>query len=408
MKFLFYIILCISFFSTCQVKEKKPKAGTVPLSISEADSLLKTGADQIHLYKPLLEGKKVALVINQSSRIKNKLLADTLQKSGVDLKILFTPEHGLRGDVEAGRLIENNTDPVTGLPVISLYSNTKKPIPSQLRDIDIVIIDLQDVGARFYTYINTMHFVMESCAENRKTVIVLDRPNPNGHYIDGPVLKPAFKSFVGMHPIPIVHGLTMGELAKMINQEKWLADSLVCDLVIIKMKNYTHKRRYSLLVKPSPNLPNDLSIALYPSLCMFEGTAVSVGRGTEKPFQVIGYPGFTKGNYKFKPHFIEGVSENPPYNGQTCQGYDFNSSILYKLDKIDWSFLIELYASYKEKNKFFTKFFPLLAGNDQIQKLIAENQDPVMAENKITESYRMELEEYKKFRKKYLLYEDFE
>jgi len=260
-----------------------------------------TGAEQLPKYLPMLKGKKVGMVVNQTSQINGVHLVDTLKKLKVNITSIFAPEHGFRGDHSAGAKVKSNIDVKTGLPVISLYGKQYKPTPEVMKTLDIVVFDIQDVGARFYTYISTLHYVMEACAEHKKTLIVLDRPNPNGFYVDGPVLDLKFKSFVGMHPVPVVHGLTVGEYAQMINVEQWLKDSIQCKLVVIKMKGYNHETKYKLPVKPSPNLPTLESIALYPSLCFFEGTNYSLGRGTDKPFECIGKPGITHGDYYFTP-----------------------------------------------------------------------------------------------------------
>ncbi|MFN3402825.1 MAG: exo-beta-N-acetylmuramidase NamZ domain-containing protein [Cytophagaceae bacterium] len=357
-------------------------------------------AEQLEEYLPLLKNKKVALVVNQTSVVGKTHLVDTLLSNGVDIRIIFAPEHGFRGTADAGEQIKNEKDTKTGLPIVSLYGNTKKPTKQNLSDVDIVIFDIQDVGVRFYTYISTMHYVMEACAENGKSFIVLDRPNPNGSYVDGPVLEPAYKSFVGMHPIPIVHGLTVGELALMINGEKWLDSGKVCNLQVIKVKNYDHTFSYSLPVKPSPNLPNDLSITLYPSLGLFEGTVISVGRGTEMPFQVIGSPNKNNGNFTFTPKSTAGA-KNPPYEGQLCYGIDMRTKDVN--NEFTLSYLIEMYEKAVEKDKFFNNFFNKLAGNNWIQEQIKKGN----TEKNIKQLYQEDLNKYLQKRKKYLLYKDF-
>ncbi|HEY8399691.1 MAG TPA: DUF1343 domain-containing protein, partial [Cytophagaceae bacterium] len=284
-----------------------------------------TGAEQLEQYLSLLKNKNVALVVNQTSVVGKTHLVDTLLSLGIKVRKIFSPEHGFRGDADAGERVNNEIDAKTGLPIVSLYGNNKKPNKESLKDVDIVIFDIQDVGVRFFTYISTMHYIMEACAENNKKVLILDRPNPNGHYVDGPVLDLKHKSFVGMHPIPIVHGLTVGELAMMINGEKWLDSGRTCDLQVIKVKNYDHKKRYSLPVKPSPNLPNDLSIQLYPHLCLFEGTTLSVGRGTEFPFQVVGHPNKAYGTFQFTPKSIPGMAKSPLHENKVCYGIDLRS-----------------------------------------------------------------------------------
>ncbi len=358
------------------------------------------GAEQLELYLPLLKNKKVALMVNPSSLVGKTHLVDTLLASGIQLKKIFSPEHGFRGTADAGEKIKNDLDAKTGLPLVSLYGENKKPTKEQLSDIDVVIFDLQDVGTRFYTYISSMHYLMQACADYGKKIIILDRPNPNGHYIDGPVLEMKYKSFVGMHPIPIVHGLTVGELAQMINGEKWLDSSKVCDLIVIPLKNYDHKIIYSLPVRPSPNLPNDQAIRLYPSLCLFEGTVMSVGRGTESPFQIIGAPKKEYGKFQFTPKSTEGAKK-PLYENQVCYGSDLRKYV--PESGIQLKFLIELYHKSPEKDKFFNSFFKKLAGTELLEAQIKKG----MKEAEIRMSWQPELTKYKLIRKKYLLYSDF-
>lgn len=357
------------------------------------------GANDMNEYLPILKNKKVALVVNQTSVVANTHLLDTLNKLKVQVVTVFGPEHGFRGNADAGEKVSNNIDAKTGIPVVSLYGKNKKPSPEQLKGIDVVIFDIQDVGVRFYTYISTLHYVMEACAENNVTLLVLDRPNPNGMYIDGPVLDTAFRSFVGMHPIPVVHGLTVGELAQMINGEGWLEKKQKCKLKVVKCKNYTHKSNYSLPVKPSPNLPNDLSIALYPSLCLFEGTNISVARGTYFPFQAIGYPDSTFGTFSFTPISIEGMAKEPMHMNKKCYGLDLRTT------PISYSFtikyLIDFYNKSQNKEKFFNNFFNKLAGNAELMNQIKSG----MNEKEIKESWNTKLMAYKTTRSKYLLYE---
>ena len=282
------------------------------------------GGYQIKDYLPLLKGKKVAIVGNHTSLVQNTHLLDTLLSLKINVKYIFCPEHGFRGTADAGEKVLSYIDPKTNIPVISLYGKNKKPDPNKIKEIEIILFDLQDVGVRFYTYISTLHYVMEAAAESKKKLIVLDRPNPNGMYIDGPVLDDSScKSFVGIHPIPIIYGLTIGELAKMINGENWLGKNKKADLIVVKNKNYTHKSTYNLPTKPSPNLPNELSIALYPSLCLFEGTPISIARGTMFPFQAIGYPDSTIGKFRFVPNSIPGMAKDPVHLNITCFGFDF-------------------------------------------------------------------------------------
>ncbi|MBK6265188.1 DUF1343 domain-containing protein [Marivirga sp. S37H4] len=366
---------------------------------TEATKSIIPAAHQINDYLPLLKDKRVGLVVNQTSIVGSVHLVDTLKSLGVAIKTVFAPEHGFRGDADAGASVESGFDTKTKLPIISLYGTNKKMLPQQLENIDVVIFDIQDVGTRFYTYISTMHYVMEACAENSKRLIILDRPNPNGMYVDGPILEMKHQSFVGMHPIPILHGLTVGELALMINGEKWLKNELTCEVTVIPVKNYQHQMPYSLPVQPSPNLPNDLSIALYPSLCLFEGTVISVGRGTEFPFQQIGHPELKKYPHTFTPVSMPGSSTHPPYKDEKCYGlllesktYESGLSLVY---------LIEFYEAFPDKTAFFNNFFVKLAGTMQLQKQIESG----FTEEEIKLSWQNELESYKAIREKYLLYE---
>ncbi|MEY1640254.1 exo-beta-N-acetylmuramidase NamZ family protein [Tenuifilum osseticum] len=365
------------------------------------------GARLMSNYLPLIQGKRVAVVANHTTLVGSKHLVDTLLSAGVTIKKIFSPEHGFRGDIEAGELIGNYTDKVTGLPVISLYGGSKKPKPTDLSDVDVVIFDLQDVGVRFYTYISTMHYVMEACAENNKPLIILDRPNPNGFYVDGPVLDTAYRSFVGMHPVPLVHGMTIGEFAQMINGEGWLKGKIQCNLTVIPCRGYTHSMTTALPVRPSPNLPNHLSILLYPSLGLFEGTVVSVGRGTDYPFQVFGFPNFPDKGFRYIPVEKRGASLNPPYKGKPVYGIDLRDySVNYFLDRreiiLDW--LIYSYNNYPEKDKFFNNFFNLLAGTSVLRQQIENGLTP----SEIRATWQPALEQFKLLRKKYLLYPDFE
>ncbi|WP_353123194.1 exo-beta-N-acetylmuramidase NamZ family protein [Dysgonomonas capnocytophagoides] len=368
----------------------------------QAVSNIKVGADRFDKLLPLINNKRVALVVNHTSCLSNGThLLDALISESVNVTKIFAPEHGFRGNADAGELIVNGKDPKTGLPVTSLYGRTKKPTSEMLQDVDVVIFDIQDVGARFYTYISTMHYVMEACAENDKPLIVLDRPNPHD-YIDGPVLKPAYKSFVGMHPIPVLHGLTIGELAGMINGEGWLSGSKKCDLTVIKAEGWKHRDKYSLPIKPSPNLPNDQSISLYASLCFFEATNVSVGRGTYYPFQVIGYPDSRFGSFTFTPVALEGFDKNPLQKGKLCYGIDLRNE---KFDQgLTLKYLIQFYKKSGQGTKFFKspKFMNMLAGSDQLQRQIVSG----MSESAIRKTWAGDLMLYKNKRKKYLLYED--
>jgi uncharacterized protein YbbC (DUF1343 family) len=368
---------------------------------------IEVGAQQFEMYLPLLKGKRVAIVANQTSVVKGVHLVDTLMSHSVRIVKVFAPEHGFRGTADAGEYINNEKDTRTGLPILSLYGKkNRKPTVDKLADVDIIVFDLQDVGARFYTYISTMHYVMEACAEQNKLFIVLDRPNPNGFYVDGPVLKTGAESFIGMHKVPVVHGMTIGEYAQMVNEEKWLLNAAKCSLTVIKCMHYSHKDLYELPVAPSPNLPNMTSVFLYPSLCFFEGTDVSLGRGTTKPFQQYGAP-YLKSDYHFTPAPMFGAKE-PLRNGEKCFGKDltgFEKTII-ESKRLHFEWLIQAYKDCPTKETFFRKdgFFKLLTGDPAIQKMIINGS----SEAEIRNSYQKELETFKILRKKYLLYEDFE
>lgn len=370
-----------------------------------SETVLRTGAERMEQYLPQLAGKRVALCGNQTSVVGKTHLVDTLLSRKVNLVKLFCPEHGFRGQAEAGATIASGKDSLTGLPVVSLYGKNKKPTTEQLAGVEVILFDLQDVGCRFYTYISTLHYVMEASAENGVKVIVLDRPNPNGFYVDGPVLEPQYKSFVGMHPVPVVYGMTIGEYARMINGEKWLANGVQCDLEVVTLEGYTHETRYELPVAPSPNLQNKKAILFYPSLCFFEGTNVSVGRGTDHPFEMYGAPGLLDGDYTFTPHAIPGVSENPPFKDQECRG-ELLASVCIDWNapgRLDLFFLLNAYHNYPDKANFFLKnnFFDKLAGTAVLrQKIIAG-----ATEEEIRASWQPALDEFKSLRSKYLLYE---
>lgn len=358
-----------------------------------------TGAEQTEAYVPMLKGKRVGVVCNQTATIGNMLLVDSLLKLGIKVEKIFAPEHGFRGEVQAGELINSGKDEKTGLPIISLYGKSKKPSPTDLSGINILIFDIQDVGVRFYTYISTLHYVMEAAAENQIPLIVLDRPNPLGFYVDGPVLDTNYRSFVGMHPIPIVHGLTVGELAQMINGEHWLKNGIYCNLTVITCKNYGHNTRYSLSIKPSPNLPNMTSIYLYPSLCLFEGTVISVGRGTDFPFQVAGHS-FLKGKYSFSftPQATLG-NKTLLYNGKTCYGLDLRQA---HDSTFTLKYLLELYKNYPDKKNFFNSFFIKLIGNKRVFDAIKAGK----SEKEIRLMWQKDVEAYLTMRRKYLLYKE--
>ena len=352
------------------------------------------------LYLPVLQGKRVGLVVNHTSRVGRSHIVDSLIARGVTIKTIFAPEHGFRGQATDGEEISSNRDARTGIMITSLYGKNRKPTPQQMDSLDIVVFDIQDVGARFYTYISTMQYVMEACAESGKPMIVLDRPNPNGHYIDGPVLDPKFKSFVGMNPIPVVYGLTIGELARMMNGEGWLEGHKTCPLTIVPLKNYTHQTPYTLPVLPSPNLPNQQAVLLYPSICFFEGTVVSLGRGTNKQFQVIGSPYTKYGPYTFTPVDKPGAI-NPPFEGQLCYGLDLSGVTIQK-QGLMLNYFFDFFRRATDKSQFFlaTNYIDKLAGTDQLRLQLLAG----VPEDKIRKSWEPGLNAYKLIRKKYVLY----
>lgn len=365
------------------------------------DKKILTAADQPELYLSKLAGKSVGIVANQTSILtqnNQQHVVDFLLEKGIQVKKVFVPEHGFRGLADAGEKVDNMIDSKTGLPIISLYGNNKKPTDAQIKDLDLIIFDLQDVGVRFFTYISTMHYVMEAAAENGVSVMIFDRPNPNADYIAGPVLKLGFESFVGMHPIPVVHGLTVGELAKMINGEKWLKGKLEVDLEVIPIGNWTHNSRYNLPIKPSPNLPNDLAIRLYPSTCFFEGTIVSLGRGTLFPFQVYGYPDPAFGDFTFTPISIDGMSKSPPLQDQVCYGVDLRNESMNQ--QFTLKYLLDAYHKSGKGKAFFNNYFNTLAGTDQLKKMILEGKTT----SEIEASWQSDLDTFKKLRVKYLIY----
>lgn len=364
------------------------------------------GAERMDQYMPSLKGKNIALVVNQTSLVANKHLADTLTTLGISIKKIFAPEHGFRGDADAGENIAGSVDARTNIPIVSIYGNKLKPSSEDLKGIDLVVYDIQDVGVRFYTYISTLHYVVEACAENKIPLLVLDRPNPNGYYVDGPVLQPEFSSFVGMDPVPVVYGMTPAEYARMLVGEQWLATKAVCPLSYVLCEGYDHSTFYNLPVNPSPNLRTMTAIHLYPSICFLEGTPVSVGRGTDRPFMLIGYPGFEKGNAGFNPKSMPGAKE-PPYLNQVCKGYDLsglNTGFFKENPRLMLHWVADFYTSYPEKDKFFTAFFDKLAGTDQLRKQIIAGTP----EMEIRRSWEPALSQFKEVRKKYLLYRDFE
>lgn len=390
-------------FTTCQARQANFNIKSRQLSVT--DPIL-PGACQTELYFPLLKNKRVGLVINQTSLINKTHLVDSLLSSGINVKKIYAPEHGFRGEEDAGADINDQKDKKTGIPLISIYGKKMKPTKEDLEGVDIIVFDIQDVGARFYTYISTLHYVMEACAENKIPLLVLDRPNPNGHYVDGPVMEPGYTSFVGLDPLPVVYGLTMGELAKMINGEHWLKDGIQSDLKVIPCKNYDHTTRYELPINPSPNLRNMRAIYLYPSICFFEGTIVSVGRGTDHPFEVFGYPGYNLGSFMFMPKSIPG-SLDPPYKDKQCTGTSLVSvplEELKSLSKLRLDYLLNYFKMYG-KDDFFLKtlYFDKLAGTDRFRKQILVGK----SEEEIRDSWREGLDAFKIKRKRYLMYKDF-
>jgi uncharacterized protein YbbC (DUF1343 family) len=397
MKPSFWLALLIFFFQ-CSPKPAATGSTADAANVAPRADQIVLGADQLDVLLPKLANKKVALVVNHTSLVGDTHLTDTLIASGIKIQKVFAPEHGFRGAAADGEKINDGVDSRTGLPIVSLYGANRKPTAAQMSDVDVVIFDIQDVGTRFYTYISTMHYVMEACAEHGKKMYVLDRPNPNGYYVDGPIRVPELKSFVGMHPIPIVHGLTVGELAGMINGEGWLENGIKCDLEVIRLKNWTHDTFYSLPVKPSPNLPNDQAVKLYPSLCLFEGTVISVGRGTQTPFLIIGNPELKDMPFSFTPRPIAGMSNEPPQNGKLCYGLDL--SHVEVPAHIDLKYLLDFYQRYPHKDKFFISSFDRLAGTPKLKEQIRKG----MTEEEIRASWKDGLTAYNKMRAKYLIY----
>jgi len=386
--FLFFVVAC---------KAPPTKRQQIAPPVKTVDGQVKTGADQVENFYKTLAGKRVALVVNHTSLIGKTHLADSLKALGANIVKIFGPEHGFRGNAADGELVNDSVDMRTGIALVSLYGKNKKPTQQQLENVDLVVFDIQDVGTRFYTYISTMHYVMEACAEARKKVIILDRPNPNA-FVDGPINEKPFQSFVAMHPIPIAHGLTVGELAQMINGEGWLTNKLQCDIEIIHVKNWKHADDFALPVGPSPNLPNNQAIKLYPSICLFEGTVISLGRGTPFPFQVLGNPELKNMPFTFTPVTIKGVSVKPPHENKVCYGIDLRAEKPER--KINLNYLFTLYNAYPDKDKFFIPYFDILAGTPVLKQQIKDG----LTEEQIRASWEPKLGQYKEMRKKYLLY----
>lgn len=375
-------------------------------TIFSQQNKMQTGAERTAFYLPSLKGKNIGLVVNQTSMIGSVHLVDSLLVLGVNVKKIFAPEHGFRGNADAGEKISDSKDPKTGIQIISIYGSKKAPDKVDFDGIDLLIFDIQDVGTRFYTYISTLHYVMISCADNKIPLMIFDRPNPNGHFVDGPVLDIAYQSFVGMHPIPVVHGMTIGEYAKMIAGEKWMGENKVIDLQVISCLNYKHTDDYNLPVPPSPNLPNMRSIYLYPSICYFEGTQISLGRGTNKQFQVLGAPLLNAGDFYFTPEPKPGA-KTPPQLGKRCRGIDLSGLDINQLKgkkSIDLSYLIQMYKDYPDKESFFLPglFFDKLAGSSALREMIQAGY----TEKQIKETWQPGLNAFKKIREKYLLYAD--
>ena len=396
------MVSCSSSGKNIENREKK-----IETSSEKPNQGIQTGAENYTAYLPLLKDKKVGIVTNQTGVLNyyspeetqvNLNIVDFLLAKKINLQKIYAPEHGFRGTADAGEHVVDGKDTKTGLPIISLYGDNKKPKAEQLADIDVVVFDLQDVGARFYTYISSLHYIMEACAENNIQLFVLDRPNPNGSIVDGPSLEKEFNSFVGMHPIPLLHGMTIGEYAQMINGEKWLKNEVKCKLTVIPCLNYKHDIFYSLPMKPSPNLPNDQAINLYASLCLFEGTNVSVGRGTEKQFQIYGSPFLPKSEFSFTPIPNFGAKE-PLYKNQLCYGEDLTKAT--KVSKLELKWIIKAYNETSDKTKFFNPFFTKLAGTKKLQQQIEAGT----SDADIRKSWEKGLSEFKVMRKKYLIYE---
>lgn len=398
---LFLVLAFVSCGNSIKPQQGQPEKKEPAVTSDEKTSAeIKTGADNFEAYLPLLKNKKVGIVTNQTGILTNKThVVDFLLEKKITVSKIYAPEHGFRGTADAGELVKDGKDTKTGLPIVSLYGNNKKPKTEQLAEVDIMVFDLQDVGARFYTYISSLHYVMEACAENNIPLIVLDRPNPNGGIIDGPVLEKEFTSFVGMHQIPVLHGMTIGEYAKMINGEKWLKNAAQCKLTVIPCLNYKRTLAYSLPVKPSPNLPNDQAINLYASLCLFEGTNVSMGRGTEKQFQIYGSPFLPKSEFSFTPGPNLGAKD-PTYNGKLCYGEDLSK--IEKVNRLELKWLIKAYQTTADKTKFFNDFFTKLAGTKKLQQQIETG----VSENEIRKSWEKGIVDFKKMRKPYLIYSE--
>lgn len=400
------VIVSVVFLFLALRAMSQPRTFDSVLVKSASDVLV--GAERASLYLPYLEGKRVALVVNQTSEVFGTHLVDFLRSKNVNVVKVFAPEHGFRGHADAGERITDGLDPATQIPIKSLYGKNKKPSATDLANVDVVIFDIQDVGVRFYTYISTMHYVMQACAENNKMLVVLDRPNPNGFYVDGPVLDLQQQSFVGMHAVPLVHGMTIGEYAQMINQEGWLGSDLHCNLRVVLLSGWNHQHLYQLPVKPSPNLPNMTSVYLYPFLGLLEGTNVSAGRGTPTPFQIFGSPDITESNFSFTPQSVPGA-KYPKYKGEKCYGMDLTQWAIdsfYVAPQLDLTYVLWAYAHTQNKDAFFLKnhFYARLAGTPELAEQIIQQKTPAQ----IRATWVEALTQFKRMRAKYLLYPDFE
>ena len=407
-----FLLLLIFIAAKCDTTKEIPNVVETPMEEStttpKTTNELEVGAAQLDIYLPKIKNKNIALLVNQTSMVGEEHLVDVLLKNKISIKKIFAPEHGFRGQADAGEKVKDGKDAKTGIPLISLYGKNKKPTPAFLEGIDMVVFDIQDVGARFYTYISSMSYVMEACAENGVDFMVLDRPNPNGHFIDGPILKSDYSSFVGLHQIPVVHGMTVGEYAQMVNGEGWLKNGVKCNLSVIRCANYDHQTFYNLPIKPSPNLPNQLSIYLYPSLCFFEGTTATVGRGTNTQFQVIGHPDFQQGDYNFTPVKMDGA-KYPKHENKKCNGFNLTELPLDEFQnngQINLNYLMQFYKNFPNKKSFFleNKFFDTLAGSATLRWQIINGK----SEEEIRQSWQSGLNAFQEIRKQYLLYKDFE
>ena len=400
--FLHWISLVLLLTVSCKGNmQRGEQTGQEPAAVER----IIPGAERTELYFPLLAGSNVAVVANHTSLIGETHLVDSLVGAGIRITGIFAPEHGFRGEAGAGVKIDDGRDAETGIRVISLYGNRRKPSPEDLEDVDVTLFDIQDVGVRFYTYVSTLAYVMEACAQAGIPMILLDRPNPNGDYIDGPILESRFESFVGMHPVPVVHGMTFGEYALMVNGEKWLTDEVHCELSVIQVKNYTHSDLYPLPVPPSPNLPNMDAVYLYPSLCLFEGTIISVGRGTSMPFQVIGHPGYDPGDTNFTPVSIPGKAMHPKFEDTLCRGLNLGSKVentVLQQREIHLQWLLDMHAFFRDDGSFFNSYFDYLAGTELLRRQIEAG----LTGDKIRESWQPGLTKFAQIREKYLLYPD--